>query len=78
MKRQWHLRRTAVMTPEGRQRWDTAYQTILAWGYASPQPVPPHPMPTRHLAHSVQEEEEHARSHLCPRFDAQPSAHPDH
>jgi hypothetical protein len=77
MKRQWHSRRTAVMTPEGRQRWDTAYQSILAWSALSPQPAHPHPMPTRHQAHSVPEEEAHASSHLCPRLDAEPGTHPD-
>jgi hypothetical protein len=31
MKQQWRPRRTRVMTPDGRQRWDRAYQSLLAW-----------------------------------------------
>ena len=31
MKRQWRVRREAVKRPDGRQRWDLAYQAILRW-----------------------------------------------
>lgn len=31
MKRQWHVHREAVERPDGRQRWDRAYQSILRW-----------------------------------------------
>ena len=31
MKRHWHVHREAVQRPDGRQRWDRAYQAILRW-----------------------------------------------
>ena len=31
MKRQWRIRREARQRPDGRQRWDQAYQSILRW-----------------------------------------------
>jgi len=31
MKRQWHVRREAVVRPDARGRWDQAYQAILRW-----------------------------------------------
>ena len=31
MKRQWRVRREAIERPDGRQRWDQAYQSILRW-----------------------------------------------
>ena len=31
MKRRWHLRREAMERPDGRQRWNQAYQAILQW-----------------------------------------------
>ena len=31
MKRQWRTRREVTERPDGRQRWDHAYQSILRW-----------------------------------------------
>src|SRR5215211_9011846 len=31
MKRQWHVRREAVVRPDAQGRWDQAYQAILRW-----------------------------------------------
>ena len=31
MKRQWRTRRELTERPDGRQRWDCAYQSILRW-----------------------------------------------
>ena len=31
MKRQWHVRREAVVRPDARGRWDQAYQATLRW-----------------------------------------------
>ncbi len=31
MKRHWRVRREAMERPDGRQRWDQAYQSILRW-----------------------------------------------
>ena len=37
MKRQWRVRREAVERPDGRQRWDQAYQAILLWSLENEQ-----------------------------------------
>src|SRR5918995_1121075 len=31
MKRQWHVRREAMVRPDAQDRWDRAYQAILRW-----------------------------------------------
>lgn len=36
MKRQWQARRTAITAPDGRQRWDQAYQLLLRWAMTAP------------------------------------------
>ncbi len=37
MKRQWRVRREAVERPDGRQRWDRAFQAILSWSLENEQ-----------------------------------------
>ena len=37
MRRRWHLRREAMERPDGRQRWDQAYQAILQWSLENEQ-----------------------------------------
>jgi hypothetical protein len=37
MKRRWRVRREAVERPDGRQRWDQAYQAILLWSLENEQ-----------------------------------------
>ena len=37
MKRRWHVRREAMERPDGRQRWDQAYQAILQWSLEDEQ-----------------------------------------
>ena len=37
MKRRWHVRREAMERPDGRQRWDRAYQAILRWSLENEQ-----------------------------------------
>ena len=39
MKRRWRVRREAVERPDGRQRWDQAYQAILLWSLENEQEV---------------------------------------
>ena len=41
MKRHWHVHREAVQRPDGRQRWDRAYQSILRWSLESDQEARP-------------------------------------
>lgn len=31
MKRQWQVRREAMVRPDAQDRWDRAYQAILRW-----------------------------------------------
>jgi hypothetical protein len=31
MKRQWRTRREVTKRPDGQERWDQAYQSILRW-----------------------------------------------
>jgi hypothetical protein len=75
MKHQWHPRRALVVTPDGQQRWDRAYQSLLGWG----QP-PAHPRPSQadQEARESCQEGPHAHSGVCARLDAEPSAHTDH
>lgn len=79
MKHQWHPRRALVVTPDGQQRWDRAYQSLLAWG--QPPALPRSSQADQEARESCQEscqEEPHARSGVCARLDAEPSAHADH
>ena len=41
MRRQWMVRRTMQPSPDGRRRWDRAYQELLTWtGAGSDAGVP--------------------------------------
>lgn len=86
MKHQWHSRRALVMTPDAQQRWDRAYQSLLAWGHP---PASARPSQEDQEARDSQEsqesqksqksqEEPHARSGVCARLDAEPGADADH
>jgi hypothetical protein len=37
MRRRWHVLREAVERPDGRCRWDRAYQSILRWSLENEQ-----------------------------------------
>jgi hypothetical protein len=74
MKHQWHPRRALVVTPDGQQRWDRAYQSLLTWGQP---PALPRPSPADQEARESQEGP-HARSGICARLDAESGAHADH
>jgi GH25 family lysozyme M1 (1,4-beta-N-acetylmuramidase) len=74
MKHQWHPRRALVVTPDGQQRWDRAYQSLLAWGQP---PALPLQSPEDQDARESQEVP-HARSSIRACLDAEPGAHADH
>jgi hypothetical protein len=74
MKHQWHPHRSLVVSPDGQQRWDRAYQSVLAWN--QPPAQPPQVQDVQE-APDVQEVD-HAHSGVCARLDAEPSALPDH
>jgi hypothetical protein len=74
MKPQWHLRRSLVVAPDGQQRWDRAYQSLLAWGQ---QPVLPRHRQADQEARESQEGP-HARRGVGARLDAEPGAYADH
>jgi hypothetical protein len=81
MKHHWHSRRTQVVTADGRQRWDKAYQSILAWSHLSQPPAQLESIQGVQERRSAQvhegQEVSHARSDVCARLDAEPSAQPD-
>lgn len=80
MKHQWHLRRSLVVSPDGQQRWDRAYQSLLAWSQRSQLPEPPmkvHGIQQVQHVH-VQRGVAHARSGVCAGLDAEPGADADH
>jgi hypothetical protein len=74
MKHQWHPHRSLVAAPDGQQRWDRAYQSLLAW---SQRPALPQPSPADPEAREGQEVT-HAHSGVCACLDAEPGAHADH
>ncbi len=61
MKRQWQVRRTAVATATGQQRWDQAYQFLLELATQQPEAAAP--------SSADREEATDARSDLRPRLD---------
>ncbi|MGN6812943.1 MAG: hypothetical protein ACTHMP_18925 [Thermomicrobiales bacterium] len=61
MKRQGQVRRTAVATATGQQRWDRAYQLLLQWATTPSEAIAPFP--------TSREEATHARSGLPARLD---------
>lgn len=77
MKHQWHSRRALIVTRDGQQRWDRAYQSLLAWGQP---PAIPRPGQEDQEARDRQESQEelHARSGVCARLDAESGAYADH
>lgn len=75
MKHQWHSRRALIVTPDAQQRWDRAYQNLLAWGRPPAHPRPSH---EDQEARENCQEEPHARSGVCARLDAESGAYADH
>lgn len=71
MKRQWQIQRRLLATPDGRQRWDRAYQALLRWTE-----------PTTVISMTTSEREKgevrHARSSVCAGFHAATSPSADH
>ena len=59
MRRRWHLRREAMERPDGRQRWDQAYQAILQWSLENEQARAPR----------AKEEEYHEGGGIRPGLD---------
>jgi hypothetical protein len=74
MNHQWQFHRSLVAAPDGQQRWDRAYQSLLAWSQRSALPLQ---RPEDQEARESQEVP-HARSGVCARLDAEPGAHADH
>ena len=63
-QRTWHVRRTGVPTVTGQQRWDRAYQLLLAWTSATDQ-------------QDQRQEEGHEGGVLRAGLDGVPGAGPD-
>src|SRR3954471_8550240 len=71
MRCRWTVRRTMQPDPDGRRRWDRAYQEVLTWteGLADePAGVSPDP---------GAREDGHESGALCPGIDAASGAGPD-
>ena len=66
MKRQWHVRREAMERPDGRRRWDRAYQAILRWSLENEQARAPGAN-----ASANGKEEYHASGGVRPGLDLQ-------
>jgi hypothetical protein len=62
MKREWHTRRELTERPDGRQRWDHAYQSILRWSLEAQRAFDPS---------ANGKEEYHASSGIRPGLDLQ-------
>ena len=62
MKRRWYVHREAMERPDGRQRWDQAYQAILQWSLEYEQARVPR---------ANDEEEYHEGGGICPGLDLQ-------
>jgi hypothetical protein len=73
MNHHGHSRRTQVVTADGRQRWDKAYQNSLAWSQLPAQPTQDPRIQDVGEGQDAQEVA-HARSGLCTRLDAEPGA----
>jgi site-specific DNA recombinase len=62
MKRQWRTRREVTERPDGRQRWDQAYQSILRWSLEAQRTFDPS---------ANGKEDYHASSGIRPGLDLQ-------
>jgi hypothetical protein len=80
MKHQWQPRRSLVVTLDGQQRWDRAYQSLLAWGQPPALPRPSQADQEVRQSQESQDSQEgaHARSGICARLDTESGAHADH
>jgi hypothetical protein len=72
MKRRWHVRREAMERPDGRQRWDRAYQAILQWSLENEQARAPGAN-----ASANGKEEYHEGGGVRPGLDLQAGQTPD-
>jgi hypothetical protein len=72
MKRRWHVRREAMERPDGRQRWDRAYQAILQWSLENEQARAPGAN-----ASANGKEEYHEGGSVRPGLDLQAGQTPD-
>ena len=61
MKRQWTVRRHFAPVPDGEQRWDRAYQSLLQWAMAAEQETTVTPMDSPQPLREV----DHASSRVC-------------
>jgi hypothetical protein len=68
MKRQWRIRRRVTERPDGRQRWDQAYQSILRWSLQVERASDPS---------ANGKEDYHAGSGIRAGFDLQAGQTPD-
>jgi uncharacterized protein (UPF0548 family) len=68
MKRRWHVRREAMERPDGRQRWDQAYQAILQWSLENEQ---------ARALRANDEEEYHEGGGIRPSLDLSAGQTPD-
>lgn len=73
MKRLWHVHREAVGRPDGRQRWDRAYQAILRWSLENERG---HEQ-ARALGANGKEEEYHEGGGIRPGLDLPAGQTPD-
>jgi hypothetical protein len=71
MKRQWHIRRQSVPTPDGQQRWDRAYQALLLWSALPTLPA------TSRIGNAQSREGMHENRDLRPRLDTAAGAGTD-
>ncbi len=64
MKRDWHIRRELLATPDGQRRWDRAYQALLTWTCTADV------APTMLVGPRVGKERDDAGRDLCAGVDA--------
>jgi hypothetical protein len=71
MKREWHIRRELLATPDGHRRWDRAYQALLTWTGTDGM------APTMVVGTRAGKERDDAGRDLCAGVDAAPGAGAD-
>jgi hypothetical protein len=73
MKRHWIVHRQFKPYPDGRLRWDRAYQYLLQWARTTEPVTTPYPPPS---SPSTQEAD-HATSNLCTGVNPTPDREPN-
>jgi hypothetical protein len=71
MKRDWHMRRELLATPDGQRRWDRAYRALLTWTCADDA------APALVVSKRVSEEWDDAGGDRCTGVDAAAGASAD-